>query len=58
MEDNKEIDRFLSQGRAMMNLIDNPETQDWYNFFDQAYTSLAPEFTDTETVVDIRDLPP
>jgi hypothetical protein len=55
-EDDKEIDRFLSQGRAMMNLVNDPETQDWYIFFDQAYTSLEPEFTDTEPGDDIRDL--
>jgi hypothetical protein len=55
-EDDKEIDRFLSQGRAMMNLVYDPETQDWYNFFEQAYTSLEPEFTDPEKGDDIRDL--
>jgi hypothetical protein len=55
-EDDKEIDRFLWQGRAMMNLVNDPETQDWYNFFDQAYTSLEPEFTDIEPGNDIRDL--
>jgi hypothetical protein len=54
-DDDKELDIFMKRGAKMMNLDHDPDPQDWFTLFENAYVSLEPEFTDPGNDDDMRD---
>jgi hypothetical protein len=55
MDDDKELDIFMKRGAKMMNLDHEPDPQDWFTLFENAYVSLEPEFADPGNGDDMRD---
>lgn len=47
-QDDKEMDIHLKRGFKMMGTINNPDSEAWHNFFQQAFTSGEPTFMDTD----------